>query len=125
MKRRLESLRDWLAYALTVGGARMLPPADARLDAVREQLRQVEKWGVQHHADGTGGRNARKNADAARIICDAEHEAGNGTWRSILLEEVYEALAERPNSGGLREELVQVAAVALSWVDDIDTRDDG
>jgi hypothetical protein len=43
------------------------------------------------------------------------------TWRDILLEEVYEAFAET-DSDRLREELIQVAAVALSWVDAIDRR---
>lgn len=123
MRRRIASAIEWLEYAFSVGGLDV--PSDARLSAMWEQLRQIDKWGFQHHYDGTGGRNARKNADNARLICDAEHKAGNGTWRTILLEEVYEALAEKPDSDELRTELVQVAAVALSWIDDIDSRHQG
>ncbi|MEY9934267.1 hypothetical protein ABH926_008932 [Catenulispora sp. GP43] len=39
----------------------------------------------------------------------------------MLLEEVYEALAE-VDPAALRAELVQVAAVAAAWVEDIDSR---
>lgn len=42
-------------------------------------------------------------------------------WRTILAEEVYEAFAET-DPARLRHELVQVAAVAAAWVEDIDSR---
>ncbi len=45
----------------------------------------------------------------------------NDNWRDILLEEVFEALAEEEPKE-LRKELVQVAAVAAQWVEAIDRR---
>lgn len=42
------------------------------------------------------------------------------TWESILLEEVYEALAA-PTPAARRAELVQVAAVALRWIEKVDS----
>ena len=47
--------------------------------------------------------------------------AGNGTWRHILTEEVWEAFAEK-DSARLRAELVQVAAAAVNWIEAIDRR---
>jgi hypothetical protein len=41
------------------------------------------------------------------------------TWAHILTEEFYEALAEA-DPEKLREELVQVAAVAVAWVECLD-----
>lgn len=45
-------------------------------------------------------------------------------WDGVLLEEVYEALAE-PDPERLRAELVQVAAVCAAWISDIDRRPTG
>ena len=89
-------------------------------DIIGERWRQVKKWGVQQHTDGTGGlewqlaareqRNRNDNTDPDAI-----------TWTDILIEEVWEALAEsEPES--LREELIQVAAVCVGWVEDLDRR---
>jgi hypothetical protein len=61
-----------------------------------ERVRQDEKWGVQNHS-------------ATR-------------WYTILGEEhgeVAKDVLER-NGGGLREELVQVAAVAVAWLEALD-----
>lgn len=93
------------------------------LAEVRQECRrQVEKWGVQDHPDGTGRTMDQHLAEVARELCEASFkEYGTGTWRHILLEEVYEALAES-DPAKLREELVQVAAVAASWIADIDRR---
>lgn len=54
----------------------------------------------------------------------AAEEEGYGpvTYTHIMLEEVFEALAEEPGSEGLRDELIQVAAVALKWIEAIDLR---
>jgi malonyl CoA-acyl carrier protein transacylase len=43
------------------------------------------------------------------------------TWEHILTEEHYEAMAEEDPTR-LREELIQVAAVAVAWVEAIDRR---
>ncbi|MFB7278089.1 hypothetical protein ACFCZV_13355 [Streptomyces hydrogenans] len=86
-----------------------------------ERQAQLAKWGEQKHPDGTGpdNANARELADGYRAHND--HDPADKTWQTILLEEVYEALAESDLTQ-LRAELVQVAAVAAAWVRDIDTR---
>lgn len=86
-----------------------------------ERQAQLAKWGDQKHPDGTGGPVMRSQADEARAACQYLADNGGPDWRSILLEEVYEALAEE-DLVKLRAELVQVAAVAAAWVRDIDTR---
>src|SRR5690606_33648759 len=84
--------------------------------------RQVEKWGEQNHPDGTGLDGSKYFADWARSLADENHDNGTLTWADILTEEFYEALAEKETSR-LREELIQVAAVALQWADAIDHRE--
>lgn len=103
-----------------------LPPGRAKLmvralvNALDEQDRQIEKFGVQSHPDGTGDLY-RALANILRDTCDKATQDGGLTWNLILAEEVYEALAES-DPAALRAELVQVAAVALSWINDIDSR---
>ena len=90
-------------------------------DLITERWRQLRKWGHESHPDGTGGYLSDIAANAYRAECEANFAAGTGTWRHILLEEVYEALAEAER-GPLRNELVQVAAVCLAWIEDLDNR---
>lgn len=80
----------------------------------RELLRQHRKWGEQNHPDGTGQTYAAAVREAARQATDKAAAAGNLTWRLILLEEVWEALAET-DEDLLARELEQVAAVAVQW----------
>jgi len=110
-------------------------------DVDDERGRQDEKWGEQNHPDGTGpatfpldpidawasamffeDNDAARLARAATRACQAAAAAGNVTWRAILLEEVFEALAES-DPARLRTELVQVAAVAAQWAEAIDRRE--
>lgn len=104
-----------------------------------ERVRQVAKWGEQNHPNGTGKfaaltyvesrhggvmyrtppRSFGQLADFARRRCDYLHERGRGTWEQILTEEVFEAYAEA-DPILLRAELIQVAAVAVAWVEAID-----
>ena len=93
---------------------------DVSAEVEDEVERQYELWGEQNHPDGTGGwyghdawRWKRKNEIA---VLD-----GKIAWDLILLEEVYEALAES-DPEKLREELIQVAAVAVQWAMAIDRR---
>jgi hypothetical protein len=94
-------------------------PVLAEVDA--ERTRQDEKWGVQNHPDGTGYSYLVTKANTARRDCDHEFAAGNGSWRLILREEFAEALA-CTDPAELRAELVQVAAVAVAWIEAIDRR---
>ena len=88
-----------------------------------ERQAQLAKWGDQHHPDGTGGRFYAERAVAARRNCQlaaADPDMG-AQWALILLEEVYEALAES-DPAALRTELVQCAAVIQAWLADLDSR---
>lgn len=94
-------------------------PVLAEVDA--ERRRQDEKWGEQNHEDGVGYRYLRRKAAIARRECDAGFAAGSGSWRLILREEYAEALA-CTDPADLRAELIQVAAVAVAWIEAIDRR---
>lgn len=91
------------------------------IDVHNEQVKQLAKWGEQNHPDGTGGESWRHESDSARAACEQAFTAGAGTWRHILDEEFAEACAEG-DALKLRAELVQVAAVAMSWIEAIDRR---
>jgi hypothetical protein len=98
-------------------------------DVNAERNAQIAKWGPQSHPDGTGGRmnvggttvDPAALRDYMRRLCDAKAQRGEGTWLDILFEEVFEAAAEY-DPAALRKELVQVAAVAGAWIEDIDSR---
>lgn len=73
------------------------------LEVERERGRQDKKWGQQNH--------------------------GDAMWSLILGEEVGEAcnavlerLFQGSNDASTRDELIQVAAVAVAWVEAIDRR---
>lgn len=88
-----------------------------------ERQRQLAKWGDQHHPNGTGSPYYEQRAAAARRDCQyaaADPDVG-AQWALILLEEVYEALAET-DPDLLEAELVQVAAVAQAWIADLHSR---
>lgn len=98
-----------------------------------ERARQDQKWGEQNHPDGTGpdrrlmemigAPSYRSLMNDMKQIVDHKAEIGKQTWDAILLEEVFEALAEE-DPEKLRTELIQVAAVAVQWVGAIDRRSD-
>lgn len=83
-----------------------------------ERHRQIEKWGEQHHEF------RREHTQVAYLPWEAhfkrlfEEQGDSPTWDVILLEEVYEALAEDDNTKRV-EELIQVAAVALAIIEDL------
>jgi len=95
-------------------------------EVATERLNQDKRFGEQNHPD-IGGPNAdrlrqyySRNADDHRH--DNDHRGDWPlAWDGILLEEVYEALAES-DPAKLRAELVQVAAVAVAWIEAIDRR---
>ena len=70
------------------------------LQIKEERVRQDEKWGADRHLS-------------------------NFLWLAILTEEVGEVAKETlENCTGLRDELIQVAAAAVAWLEDIDTRNE-
>lgn len=102
-----------------------------------ERDRQIAKWGHQHHPAGTGPDSmalARISAashefidymtntalaNVAKFATDTAAEDHSVTFADILLEEVFEALAEAAPEG-LRHKLIQVAAVAVQIAEEID-----
>ncbi|TDC67602.1 hypothetical protein [Streptomyces hainanensis] len=118
-------------------------PTDRVLaDVAHVRRRQDLRWGEQNHpalapcADGTTTRTGYEaSADRWKEINDARARASDTidrcpagasphphtAWDGILLEEVYEALAEE-DPAAVRAELVQVAAVAVAWIEAIDRR---
>lgn len=93
-------------------------------DVLDERKRQDEKWGrIRDHPDGTH-HILKPYANTARMHCKSEFAAGRGTWRNLLEEEFHGACAE-DDQQRLRAELIQVAAVAVAWIEAIDRRKDG
>jgi hypothetical protein len=91
-------------------------------DVLAERLRQFDKWGVQHHPDGVDDHwSVVGHAKAVKDKVDRKISEGTVTWADILEEEVAEAMCE-PNETRLAIELIQIAAVALAWYDDIKSR---
>lgn len=101
------------------------PTQTVLLDIETERKAQDVKWGEQNHPQG-GGKNPAAatleyaaRAGAWKSINDERLEAGTLGFDGILLEEVYEALAE-DDPVARRAELVQVAAVATLMIEVID-----
>lgn len=92
-------------------------------DVRREREAQDTKWGEQNHPDGTGSKFYELRAEQARRECQraAADPTVGPRWALILLEEVYEALAES-DPGALYEELIQVATVAQNWAEALGRR---
>lgn len=103
-------------------------------EVLAERIKQHEQWGDQrfpfHHpvdSDGHGafGGPYDSMAQAFKDICDARRDVaqqGGPDTRSnalVLLEEVFEALAET-DPARIREELIQVAAVAVKAIETLD-----
>ena len=86
-----------------------------------ERSRQDARWGQQDHPDGTGQYPEVTAAMAAVLATEHAAEGGYLDWLHILREEVAEAFAET-DPAALRGELLQVAAVAVAWIEAIDRR---
>lgn len=96
-------------------------------DIVAERERQETKWGEQNHPStgGTFPASWREqygvDAEKWKSINDERVHYKQLGWDGILLEEVLEALAEE-DPERIREELVQVAAVCVNWLECLDRR---
>jgi hypothetical protein len=94
----------------------------------RERGAQDAKWGAPHDVpNGTGantefaGLTFTEWRDAVQRRVDRQAIERASVMSHVLLEEVFEALAE-DDDDALRAELIQVAAVAAKWVQIIDER---
>ncbi len=104
-------------------------------EVAAERARQEQKWGQQNHVDWT---RTTATSDLAGVwpggvgrhfkwITDYKAAGKEGHalgYFDILMEEVGEAHdeAREGNVSALREEVIQVAAVAVAWVECIDRR---
>lgn len=90
-------------------------------EVAAERARQDAKWGDQRgHEDGTSAVNDSWR-DHSRNLCNQAARENRLTWAHILQEEFTEAMAE-VDPAALRAELIQVAAVAVVWIESIDRR---
>ena len=90
-----------------------------------ERMEQHMKWGQQDHPNITGFYDRevmQAVAEAAKQQTDEAARAGRLSYKHILEEEFCEAMAELDNTELLRIELLQLAAVAVAWVEAIDRR---
>lgn len=105
---------------------------DVLAEVAVERQHQDRRWGEQNHPDrmtmyGSPIFRMAYGIESAayfqRKLADANRR-GECSWDRILLEEVAEAMDECAEDDvvHLREELVQVAAVAVAWVECIDRR---
>lgn len=103
-----------------------------------EMNAQLKKWGIQNHPSVTLAASigheewylSGNAVETAKEETDDSARHGNLCWAEILHEEHAEAMAEcitlitKPNDpetlARLRKELIQVAAVAMSWALSID-----
>lgn len=119
-----EYVPDLLALVRQLQGERdqaALSPVYQQIKAERD--RQDQQWGEQNHLNGTGNDYQKETAYQARRACQQAFEEGKGDWRHILSEEFCEALAESDDQK-LREELIQIAAVAVAWIECLDRKEE-
>lgn len=94
------------------------------LEMLAERQRQTKKFGQETHPDGIGKDlnifgTATDCMKQAQYACDDCANDNSMTFWHILFEEVLEANAA-PDKTNLREELIQIAAAAVAWVEKID-----
>lgn len=98
-----------------------------------ERERQDARWGEQNHPDMAGSADTQREARELFAGFAVKYKLINAgkfdprdddprlDWTGILLEEVYEALAEE-DPAKLRAELIQAGAVIVAWIECMDRR---
>lgn len=100
---------------------------DELFDHIRvERQRQIAKFGDQSHLPDFSEHLwcrtndlVLSNSFQARMVCDKAFKEGRGSYLHIFAEEVCEAAdeAQRGDEAALVEELIQVAAVCVAWLE--------
>lgn len=95
-----------------------------------ERINQLSKWGVQNHESYepnvshgeamTKFFNIPSEAEAKKKV-DQPTTPDDPTWTAIAIEELAEAVSA-DNESSLREELIQLAATIVAWIENIDRR---
>ena len=103
---------------------------------VGERLKQDEKWGPQDHPGLDQILLNRENGctpqrmceeyeipteNRAKQKCERAFDQGEGTWAHIVLEEFSEVVSQFDEEKQ-REELVQLGACVMAWIESIDRR---
>lgn len=99
-------------------------------EIAKERQRQDDKWGEQNHPSVDHKLKARgperlceeyeiPSESRAKFMCDLADERKELTWAHIAVEELSEVVAA-PDEQKRREELVQLAAVVVAWIERID-----
>jgi hypothetical protein len=95
-----------------------------------ERKRQDAKWGVQNHPCldlGLLNRSPERMCEEyeiptesrAKQLCDRSFLVGSGTFAHIAVEEMSEVVSAF-DIHKRREELIQLAAVCVAWIEKID-----
>ena len=110
------------AFEAFWGDGGVTPAGDGISGAVwDERCRQIGKFGSQTLPSGTSSATWADAELVAKKACAMGAVLGTLTWVDVLGEEMAEAFAsEDPEA--LRAELVQVAAVAAAWIQDLDSK---
>ncbi len=110
---------------------------DVLSELMEERARQHAKWGDQNCPsldrvllEREGGCSPERMAEdyeipgenRAKFLCQNRFRQGEGTWGHILIEEVSEAIACLGDEVAMREELIQVAAVTVAWIEYLDRK---
>jgi uncharacterized protein (DUF3820 family) len=97
-------------------------------EVYNERIRQNEKWGEQNHpsihpATKSGADQMKVMAildeKGIKEVVDIEHKEGNSNWVNIAMEEFHE-VACAPTEYERRNELIQLIAVCVQWVECLD-----
>jgi hypothetical protein len=99
------------------------------LDLLEQMQRAHDKFGDQfgvpdvpaRDSAGYGIRSVIAGEIFAREACEVAFGREEGSWAHIAVEELAEAI-DAPDDASRREELLQLAGVALRWVQAIDAR---
>jgi len=105
----------------------------------RERVSQVARYGHNEGLEEGVGPHARwlsgcgvsldlENAETIQGLFRREYEKytarhGAPTWMHLVREEVAEAFECEPGSARLVEELIQVAALCVKWVEAVELRE--
>lgn len=98
-----------------------LNQAKILVEVKKERDRQNQMWGEQNYEIFDKGDIDHYSSMATNRKKLNEVKVRNNLlfWSDVLLEEVYESLCE-PNPFKCREELIQVAAVAVAMIESLD-----
>jgi hypothetical protein len=95
-------------------------------EILAEEVRQIGIWGEQNHPcigdispEWVSEHFEIPTEEKAKFLCEEAFRNGEGTYAHIMVEEMSEAV-NALNINSRRAELVQLAAVCVSWIKKID-----